>query len=144
MAWLMAIGIAALAALILMASCKTSKVISENVYEHDTVDVHHSDTVREVVHKVEKDSVIEKEVHTYTLNDVGDTVKEIHHYHTFEKVIVVDSTDRYKSIVDSLQSIINHQRNKQQKIVKKQRSWSDYIILLGLVGIALLLVRKIP
>ncbi len=143
MAWLMAIGIAALAALMLMASCKTSKVITENVYEHDTVEVHHSDSVREVTHKVEKDSVIEKEVHTYTLNDVGDTVKEIHHYHTFEKVIVVDSTDRYKSIVDSLQSIINHQLNKQQKIVKKQRSWSDYIILLGLVGIALLLVRKI-
>ena len=144
MAWLMAIGIAALAALILMASCKTSKVITETVWEHDTLTVHHSDTVKEVVYKSRVDTVTNTEVHTYTLNNVGDTVKEIHHDHTYEKVIVVDSTDRYKSIVDSLQSIINHQHDKQQKTVKKQRSWSDYLILLALVGIAVLLVRKIP
>lgn len=142
MAWLLAFWLILAMIFLAMCSCSTEKVITETIYEHDTIMVHHSDTVKEVVYKSKVDTVTNTEVHTYTLNNVGDTIKEIHHYHNFEKVIVVDSTDRYKSIVDSLQAIINKQHNKQ--VIKTKRPWKDYVIVIAILAFALFLVKKIP
>jgi len=144
MAWLLALWLILAMIFLAMCSCGSEKFITETIYEHDTVTVHHSDTVKEVVYKSKIDTVTNTEVHTYTLNNVGDTVKEIHHYHNKEKVIVVDSTDRYKSIVDSLQAIINHQHDKQEKVTKTKRPWTDYIIVAAVLAFALFLIRKIP
>lgn len=144
MAWLAALWLVLAMIFLAMCSCTTKKFITETIYEHDTVTVHKSDTVKEVVYKSKVDTVTNTEVHTYTLNNVGDTVKEIHHYHNSEKVIVVDSTNRYKSIVDSLQAIINHQHDKQEKVTKTKRPWTDYIIVAAVLAFALFLIKKIP
>lgn len=144
MAWLAATMLIIACILMAMCSCGSKKVITETIWEHDTVTVHHSDTIKEVVYKSKVDTVTNTEVHTYTLNNVGDTVKEIHHYHNKEKVIVVDSTDRYKSIVDSLQAIINKQHEKQEKVTKTKRPWTDYVIVAAVLVFALILIRKIP
>lgn len=144
MAWLAALWLVLVMIFLAMCSCTTKKVITETIYEHDTVTVHQSDTVKEVVYKSKVDTVTNTEVHTYTLNNVGDTVKEIHHYHNKETVIVVDSTDRYKSIVDSLQAIVNKQHDKQEKVTKTKRPWTDYIIVAAVLALAWFLIRKIP
>lgn len=144
MAWLAALWLVLAMIFLAMCSCTTKKFITETIYEHDTVTVHKSDTVKEVVYKSRVDTVTNTEVHTYTLNNVGDTVKEIHHYHNKEKVIVVDSTDRYKSIVDSLQAIVNKQHEKQEKVTKTKRPWTDYLIVAAVLAFALFLIKKIP
>ena len=144
MAWLLALWLILAMIFLAMCSCGSEKVITETTYEHDTVTVHHSDTIKEVVYKSKVDTVTNTEVHIYTLNNVGDTVKEIHHYHNSEKVIVVDSTDRYKSIVDSLQAIVNKQASKQEKVTKTKRPWTDYAIIAVVLAFALFLIRKIP
>ena len=144
MAWLAATMLIIACILMAMCSCSTKKVITETIWEHDTVTVHHSDTIKEVVYKSKVDTVTNTEVHTYTLNNVGDTVREIHHYHNKEKVIVVDSTDRYKSIVDSLQAIVNKQHEKHEKVTKTKRPWTDYIIVAAVLAFALFLIKKIP
>lgn len=144
MAWLAALWLILAMIFLAMCSCTTKKFITETIYEHDTVTVHKSDTVKEVVYKSRVDTVTNTEVHTYTLNNVGDTVKEIHHYHNKEKVIVVDSTDRYKSIVDSLQAIVNKQHEKQEKVTKTKRPWTDYAIVAAVLAFALFLIKKIP
>lgn len=104
----------------LLFGCKTQKVV-ETVIEHvhDTVQVHHSDTVREVKVSHHTDTVKQIESHTYTLNNVGDTVKEIHHYHNLWHTLVVDSTDRYKAVVDSLQKALIEEKSKEKTIIKR-------------------------
>ena len=141
MAWLAATILIIACVLLSMCSCTSKKVITETLYVHDTLTVHQSDTIKDVVYKSKTDTVVEKEVHTYTLNNVGDTIKEIHHYHNSEKVIVVDSTDRYKSIVDSLKAVIN--KNKQEtKTIKSTRSPVDYLIIAVIVMAAIIIVLK--
>lgn len=141
MAWLAATILIIACILLSMCSCTSKKVITETLYVHDTVTVHHSDTIKDVVYKSKTDTVVEKEVHTYTLNNIGDTIKEIHHYHNTEKVIVVDSTNRYKSIVDSLKAVID--KNKQEtKTTKSTRSPVDYLIIAVIVMAAIIIVLK--
>ena len=128
-----------------LCSCKTKTMTTtEYVNIHDTVTVHKSDTVREVRLQVIRDTTIQKEVHTYTINDVGDTIKEIHHYHDREKVIVVDSTDRYKAKLDSLQKIVDSNKEKVKVVVKEKRvfKWLDWIILGAILAVIFFFVIK--
>lgn len=115
--------------MLLMSGCKTTHEV-ERVYTHDTLHVHHSDTIKEVKVTHHTDTVRQVEKHTYTINNVGDTIREIHHYHDVQHTIVVDSTDRYKAKTDSLQSIIDKMR-EEITIVKKPSLWArlkDYAI----------------
>lgn len=115
-----AIGIIiAIIVLTLLASCKTKTFVeTEVVTVHDTVVSVRTDTIRDIkVHTIH-DTLMQKEVHTYNINNVGDTIKEIHHYHDSEKVIVVDSTDRYKATVDSLQKALTEEKAKVKISVK--------------------------
>ena len=141
MAWMAATILIIACVLLSMCSCTSKKVITETLYVHDTLTVHHSDTIKDVVYKSKTDTVLEKEIHTYTLNNVGDTVKEIHHYHNTEKVIVVDSTNRYKSIVDSLKAVIDKSK-KETKTTKSSRSPIDYLIIAVIVMAAIIIVLK--
>ncbi len=163
MAWLLALWLILAMIFLAMCSCSTKKVVTETVWEHDTITVHHSDTVRIVELKIDSivdiqtvyvgDTVYRDREHIITLNTKGDTIKEHLHEKQVEKhneatntqhnKTSTDSVSYFKAKCDSLQKVINKQHNKQQKIVKKQRSWTDYLILLGLVAFALLLVRKI-
>lgn len=124
---------AILAVLFGLCSCTSKKVVTEYVTVHDTLTVHKSDTIKDVVYKTHTDTVVEKEVHTYTLNNVGDTVKEIHHYHNTEKVIIVDSTDRYRSVVDSLRAVIDSQKSKETVKVKERIPAWQYGVFIGII-----------
>lgn len=105
--------------LITMGSCSSQRVVEERVYVHDTVTVHKSDTVVDVRVVQQHDTITNTEVHTFTVNNVGDTIKEVHHFHFSEKTVVVDSTYRYKAKIDSLQAIID---SRQEQVVEVKKS----------------------
>lgn len=115
------IGVAVMLLIVLltMCSCATKKVVEERVYVHDTVTVHKSDTVVDVRVVQQHDTIANTEVHTFTVNNVGDTIKEVHHFHNTEKTVVVDSTYRYKAKLDSLQAIID---SRQEQVVEVKKS----------------------
>ena len=139
--------VAALAILLAMCSCST-KTLTEYVTIHDTLEVHHSDTLKEVRIVHHTDTVLQKEIHTYTINNVGDTIKEIHHYTDVQRTIVVDSTDRYKAVVDSLKQALIKEQNKEKTIIKKPSLWKQFmwlctgIAIAAIAGIAVWVLRK--
>ena len=105
-----------------LCGCKT-KTVTQIEVVHDTLTVHHSDTLREVKVTHHTDTVREIQTHFITLNEKGDTIKEVHHYHDIQHTIIVDSTDRYQSKVDSLQSVINKMKEKETVVTKKPSLW---------------------
>lgn len=119
-----------------LCSCNTKKkVITEYVTVHDTIHTHKTDTLREVSYQVRVDTVRQTETHTITLNNVGDTIREIHHYHDSEKVIVVDSTNLYKATIDSLRAALVVEANKVKEITKTKHivKWWEWILIVGIV-----------
>ena len=144
---LMVLAVCLAVILSLLASCRTIHD-TERVYTHDTLYVHHSDTVREVKVTHHTDTVKQIEKHTYTINNVGDTIREVHHYHDTERTIIVDSTDRYKAKNDSLQRLLDREREKEKTVEKKPTFWAhlkniaiDTLIILALLG-AVMWMRK--
>lgn len=117
--------------LLLFGSCRTIHDV-ERIEIHDTLTVHHTDTVKDVQHHYSADTTTHKEYHYYMMNDSGKSVKEFHYYHDNQKTIVVDSTNRYQAKVDSLQRIINEQKDKERTIVKEQSWWNKFKYRIGL------------
>ena len=135
----MLLGIALMFAIAMMALCSCTtkqKVVTEYVTVHDTIRTHKTDTLREVSYQVRVDTVRQTETHTITLNNVGDTIKEIHHYHDTEKVIVVDSTDRYKAVVDSLRAALVSEQQKTKEVVKTRSvvRWWEWLLIVAIVA----------
>lgn len=133
---IMAIFLIVFIAVCMLCSCTTKqKTITEYVTVHDTIRTHKVDTLREVSYQVRVDTVRQTETHTITLNNVGDTIREIHHYHDSEKVIVVDSTDRYKATVDSLRAALISEKSKNKEVVKTKHivRWWEWIVICGIV-----------
>lgn len=123
-------------ALTALFGCTTKqKTITEYVTIHDTIHTHKTDTLREVSYQVRVDTVRQVESHHITLNNVGDTIKEIHHYHDTEKVVVVDSTDRYKATVDSLRAALISEQSKYKEVVKTKHvvKWWEWLLICGIV-----------
>lgn len=60
-----------------------------------------------------------------TLKESGDTAKhEVNNYY-YNRIVERDSTDRYRSSIDSLKAIIQQLENKE-KVVKKEPSiWDE-------------------
>lgn len=128
--------------LLFLCSCSTKKSVTEYIYVHDTLTTLKVDTIKDVRVSVQHDTIREHESHTYTINNVGDTVKEIHHYHESEKVIVIDSTERYQSKIDSLQRIVDSQKQKEVVKTKIQVPWKWIVfILCGLFAFIFLVTR---
>lgn len=122
--------------LVSLLSCTTKqKVVTEYVSVHDTVQIHRTDTVKEVSWQVRVDTVKQTETHTITLNNVGDTIREVHFYHDREKVIVVDSTNRYKATIDSLRAALVTEANKVKEVTKTKHvvKWWEWILIVGIV-----------
>ena len=137
---LMVLAVCVTVILMLLCSCKTTREV-ERVYTHDTLYVNHSDTVREVKVTHHTDTVKQIDKHTYTINDVGDTIKEIHHYHDTERTIIVDSTERYEAKNDSLQRLLDREREKEKVVEKKptflerlKNTAIDSMIVLAVLG----------
>lgn len=164
MAWLLALWLILAMIFLAMCSCGSKKVIMETIYEHDTVTVHHSDTVRLVELKIDSivdiqtvyvgDTVYRDREHVITLNQNGDTIKEHLHEKQVEKhneatntlhnKTSTDSVSYFKAKCDSLQKVINKQHDKQEKVTKTKRPWTDYLIVAAVLAFALFLIRKIP
>lgn len=119
---LMVLAVCLAVILSLLASCRTVHEV-EHVYTHDTLYVHQSDTVREVKLLAVHDTTRQVEQHYITLNQAGDTTKEVHYYHDTERTIVLDSTDRYKAKNDSLQRLLDREREKEKVVEKKEPWW---------------------
>ena len=126
---LMVLAVCLAVILSLLASCRTIHD-TERVYTHDTLYVHHTDTFVHTKTLHVHDTTRQVEHHTYTLNQAGDTIREIHHYHDSERTIVLDSTDRYKAKTDSLQRLLNKEREKQ--ITKRPSWWEQWKYRLAL------------
>ena len=151
--WLLAIIL-----LLILLSCGSKKTVTNTIHTHDTVMVHktdtvikhHSDTIKDIKYVSTADSVKEKEYHTYYINNVGDTTKEVHHYHTNEKIIILDSSYIYKVEIDSLRAVLEKERSKTQtqyesheKVkVKKAIPWDVVGLMLFVSGLAILAIRK--
>ena len=127
---LMVLAVCLAVILSLLASCRTVHEV-EHVYTHDTLYVHHSDTVREVKLLAVHDTTRQVEQHYITINQAGDTIREVHHYHDVQHTIVVDSTERYEAKVDSLQRLLDRERNKEKVVEKKPtflERMKDYVL----------------
>lgn len=143
-ALMVAIGvIVAIFLLSFLFGCKTTKTVTETVHDHDTLIMHKTDTFVDVKVKVVYDTVKQIESHFVTINDVGDTIKEVHHYHDIMRTLVIDSTQRYQAKVDSLKKVIDKQKEAMEKTIKKGLNvpwwaWiiSPLILILGIFYIA--------
>jgi hypothetical protein len=140
-----ALMIVAVIILSLLAGCRTKTVVETVTIHHtDTVTAFRTDTVRDVKVTTKTDTIKQIESHTYTLNNVGDTVREIHHYHDLWHTLVVDSTDRYKDVVDSLRQALHEAKSKDKVVVKTKKvvRWWEYVVLLIIVGATIFFVLK--
>ena len=145
MAWAFFVVFVTIIVVSLLCGCKTKTILQTDVVTiHDTLVTYRTDTIRDVKYTTKTDTIKQIESHTFTINDVGDTVKEIHHYHDLWHTLVVDSTDRYKAIVDSLRQALHDQQSKD-KVVTKYKPvirWWEYVVLLAIVGICIYFVLK--
>ena len=140
-----AVTIVAVIILSLLVGCKTKTVVETVTIHHtDTVTAYRTDTIRDVRVTHHTDTVKQIETHTYTLNNVGDTVREIHHYHDLWHTMVVDSTDRYKAIVDSLRQALKESKDKEKVVTKTKYviRWWEYVVLLAIVGGCIFFILK--
>lgn len=140
-----AVTIVAVIILSLLVGCRTKTVVETVTIHHtDTVTAYRTDTVRDVRVTTKTDTIKQIETHTYTLNNVGDTVREIHHYHDLWHTMVVDSTDRYKAIVDSLRQALKESKDKEKVVTKTKYviRWWEYVVLLAIVGLCIFFILK--
>ena len=138
--WVFFVAFITIIVVSLLWGCKTQKVVETQVVTiHDTLITHRTDTVRDIKVTTKTDTIKQVETHTFTLNNVGDTVKEIHHYHDLWHTTVVDSTYRYKAIVDSLRKALTEEKSKEKTIVKRYPiPW--WLIYFTLAAVTLLCV----
>lgn len=140
-----AVTIVAVIILSLLVGCRTKTVVETVTIHHtDTVTAYRTDTVRDVKVTTKTDTIKQIESHTYTLNNVGDTVREIHHYHDLWHTMVVDSTDRYKAIVDSLRQALKESKDKEKVVTKTKYviRWWEYVVLFAIVGGCIFFILK--
>ena len=150
-----------------LLGCKAPKSVTETIIEHvhDTVHVHHADTV-EII-KLQKDSVIEYmllAIHDTTfidrgsiivLNEAGDTIKQHDWSNTLQKTHEkenaqhteshTDSTSFYKATIDSLRQALHNAKSKEKVVVKTKyliRWWEWCIVAALLVFFAFLAIKK--
>lgn len=145
---LMVLAVCLAVILMLLCSCRTTHEV-ERVYTHDTLYVNHSDTVRDIKVLHVHDTTRQVEHHLITINQAGDTIREVHHYHDTERTIIVDSTDRYKAKNDSLQRLLDREREKEKVVEKKPTFWAhlkniaiDTLIILALLSTVMWMRKK--
>lgn len=143
--------IAAMAIMILIAiaalcSCTTkSKVITEYVYQHDTLYKHIVDTVHDAKYVIRWDTIRLVEKHEIYLRPTGDTIKEFHYYHDRFQSSVIDSTYRYQAERDSLRAALDKAEGKIITIVKTKNifPWYNWLVILAIIAILAYLVKRL-
>lgn len=125
-------GIIACLLITLLAGCRTTKTTTE-VYLHDTLRVHTADTIYQRIVTHHTDTVRDKEVTRIVLRDSGDTIKVYNDHYIYRYVGRNDSTDIYKSRIDSLLKVLD-QRKEQKKVVEKGPTMRDKLVYLLIVA----------
>ena len=128
---------------LLLGSCTTKNVLTDRyitdtlrIVQHDTIRTHKSDTVRDVRIVAKTDTVREQSVRVVTLRESGDTIRDVVTNNIYRYVYRSDSTDRYRSVADSLQAIINKMsKESKEKVVTKEVVKTKSIFPLWLQGI---------
>ena len=128
---------------LLLSGCKTIRQ-SERIEIHDTLTIHQSDTVKEYKLKTLYDTVHHYHHEVLTLNEGGDTIKQIINNTFRERIIERDSSDTYKSKIDSLARIINELQQKEKVVEKKdwKTEWKWRLIAFTAIIVALLLAIR--
>ena len=142
------ITVAVLITIILLSlcSCSTTKHVVEQITVHDTVFSHHTDTVKDMKVLHLTDTVKLQEVHTYTVNAAGDTVRENHHLIEHNKMVIIDSTFRYQSERDSLRKALREAQINEKYIIREKKimAWWGWIIVgCSLIPIILFFVNRL-
>ena len=133
-------------AVLCLTGCATkTKTITEFVYSHDTLKISKTDTLTKYVWHERSDSFKEKENNTIVLNENGDTLQKIKYLYKWEKEVIHDTTDTYKSVADSLQSVIDNQKERVVTVVKERgllEKWLDRLLYMSLaIAIALIVLK---
>lgn len=109
----------------------------------DTLRETHNDTIRETVVQNRVDTIREVQTRVVTLKESGDTIREVVKEHFYHYVHEKDSSDRYRSMVDSLEAKLRELEREskavaEEKTVVKERRpwWSRWWVLAVIAAIA--------
>lgn len=142
---------------LILGSCTTKEVVTDRyitdtlmIVQHDTIRTHKSDTVRDVRIVAKTDTVREQSVRVVTLKESGDTIRDVVTNNIYRYVYRSDSTDRYRSVADSLQAVIDKMRNEsKEKVVTKEivKTKSIFplwlqVILVGIFVFSIIVVAR--
>ena len=134
-----AIGILA-CLLLTLAGCRTTKTTTE-VYLHDTLRVHTSDTIYQRIVAHHTDTVRDKEVTRIVLRDSGDTIKVYNDHYIYRYVGRNDSTDIYKTRIDSLLKVLD-QRQNEKKVIKQGPPLYEKLVFVAIIAMVVFIVVK--
>lgn len=104
--------------LMILCGCQTKRVVTEVVKTdsiHDTVYSVKKDTVKEIHHTHYRDSSWERHDNEVTLNEKGDTVKQVINNYFYTLSEKEDSSMFYKAIADSLSKVLKETKTETEK-----------------------------
>ena len=156
------IAVVVIILLLLLTSCNTKKTVTEYIYVHDTTEVRHSDTIRDI--KVVRDTIIDRKVianhdtihheieRLIVVNEHGDTVKQLEWDRLWQKVHELemshhneshsDSASYLKAERDSLKQALVEEKQKKKVVYIEKTPWKLVLITLAAVIITILLIIR--
>lgn len=120
----------------LITGCGTTHE-SELLEIHDTITAAHVDTVRQYIKQTVYDTIHQHTERIVTVNERGDTVKEVNNNYYKERIIERDSSSYYRHMIDSLMKSLMQNHDKEAVTEKKPsfwERWKDGIIFLIFMG----------
>lgn len=133
---LMPLAVVAVWLVLLLAWCLsgcTTKRVVERVEVRDTLWQSHTDTLRITRTLTRTDTLREEQQHLITLSPLGDTLREVHYIRERQSTQLSDTTDRYRSLADSLLATVD--RMSARTVVEKP---ANAFIMTFKLGLALL------
>lgn len=133
---LMPLAVVAVWLVLLLAWCLsgcTTKRVVERVEVRDTLWQSHTDTLRITRTLTRTDTLREEQQHLITLSPLGDTLREVHYIRERQSTQLSDTTERYRSLVDSLLATVD--RMSARTVVEKP---ANAFIMTFKLGLALL------
>ena len=141
--------------LLWLTSCSTKKVVTEYVTVHDTLVVHHSDTLKII--KETRDTIVDWKYITLhdtlrhdrerviVVNEQGDTISKREWERLWQKIHELesarhdeshsDSSSYLKAQNDSLRAVLKAQENKKEVKTTNRLLWWEYIAFITLFAL---------
>ena len=141
--------------LLWLTSCSTKKTITEYVTVHDTLVVHHSDTLKII--KETRDTIVDWKYITLhdtlrhdrerviVVNEQGDTISEREWERLWQKIHELesarhdeshsDSSSYLKAQNDSLRAVLKAQESKKEVKTTNRLLWWEYIAFITLLAL---------